>query len=298
VNASPVLQFFDEHRQSGEPLVLATVIETRGSTYSKTGEHMLIDAAGRFRGMLSGGCLEGDLAMRARVVIESGDAQTVHYNLADGDEEVWGLGIGCDGEMEVLLQLLDNDYEPFSSIAAILRGEKPGIVALDTGDGETLEFLVNPPPSVLILGAGLDAEPLVRIAAEMGWRCTVVDHRPAYVNHGDFRSALQTHCLPADELASRLDLAKYDMAVVMSHNLASDRSYLRQLAASDIGYIGLLGPGNRRERLLKELEQCADDLRQRLHGPAGLRIGGRGASSIALAIVAEMHAHYYGASVP
>lgn len=296
MDANRLLQFFDEHRDSGEPLVLATVIETRGSTYSKTGEHMLIDGDGHFRGMLSGGCLEGDLAMRARVVIESGEAQTVRYNLADGDDEVWGLGIGCDGEMEVLLQLLDDDYEPFASIAAILQGDDAGIVTLDTGDGETLEFLLNPPPSVLILGAGLDAEPLVRIASELGWRCTVVDHRPAYVNHGDFRSALEKHCIPAEELAEQLDLARYDMAVVMSHNLASDRSYLRQLAASDIAYIGLLGPGNRRERLLQELDHCADDLQQRLQGPAGLKIGGRGASSIALAIVAQMHAHYFGVS--
>ena len=84
----------------------------------------------------------------------------------------------------------------------------------------------------------------------------------------------------------------------MSHHLASDRSYLRQLAASDIGYVGLLGPENRRNRLLEDLEQCADDLRERLHGPAGLNIGGRGANSIALAIVAQMHAYYYGVPSP
>lgn len=298
MDANRVLQFFEEHRQAGEPLVLATVIETRGSTYSKTGEHMLIDAEGRFRGMLSGGCLEGDLAMRARVVIESGQPQTVTYNLADGDEEVWGLGIGCDGEMEILLLKLDESYEPFKSIADILYGEDPGIVTLDVGEGDSLELLVSPPPSVLILGAGLDAEPLVRIASELGWRCTVFDHRPAYVNHGDFGSAHEKHCMPADELATSLKLARFDMAVVMSHHLASDRSYLRQLAASDIGYVGLLGPENRRNRLLEDLEQCADDLRERLHGPAGLNIGGRGANSIALAIVAQMHAYYYGVPSP
>lgn len=295
MDANRVLQFFEEHRQAGEPLVLATVVETSGSTYSKTGEHMLIDADGRFRGMLSGGCLEGDLAMRARVVIESGQPQTVTYNLAGGDEEVWGLGIGCDGEMEILLQLLDDSYEPFASIAEILCGEDAGIVTLDVGQDESLEFLLSPPPSVLILGAGLDAEPLVRIASELGWRCTVVDHRPAYVNHGDFRSAHEKHCIPADQLAASVELSRFDMAVVMSHHLASDRSYLRQLAASDIGYVGLLGPAKRRKRLLEDLENCADDLQERLHGPAGLSIGGRGANSIALAIVAQMHAYYYGA---
>ena len=64
---------------------------------------------------------------------------------------------------------------------------------------------------------------------------------------------------------------------------------LRQLAATDIGYIGLLGPRDRRRRLLEELGEVADSLTPRLHGPAGLDIGGRGPASIALSIVAEVH---------
>ncbi len=74
----------------------------------------------------------------------------------------------------------------------------------------------------------------------------------------------------------------------MSHHLASDRAYLRQLAASNIAYIGLLGPAGRRERLINELADVADALKGRLHGPAGIDLGGRGPGPIALAIVAEM----------
>ncbi len=54
-----LLDFFNERSSSGQPMVLATVFETRGSTYSKAGGQMLIDSAGNFCGMLSGGCLEG-----------------------------------------------------------------------------------------------------------------------------------------------------------------------------------------------------------------------------------------------
>ena len=40
---------------------------------------------------------------------------------------------------------------------------------------------VKPLPRLLLLGAGLDAVPLVNMGAGLGWRVTVVDHRPAYL---------------------------------------------------------------------------------------------------------------------
>jgi xanthine/CO dehydrogenase XdhC/CoxF family maturation factor len=342
VTPSALLQFFAARRDRGEPLVLATVFETRGSTYSKTGAHVLIDANGVFRGMLSGGCLEGDLAARARVVLESGAPQSVSYDLAH-DDELWGMGVGCDGMIRVFLQALDPDgaYAPFAGIAAALEGNRPVVAAtvIESGvltpgatcivDGESvanfgipdgllaaitaparralaagtsatarirsgptaalvLFAVLSPPPRLLVLGAGPDAEPLVRFAAELGWRCTVADHRPAYVDNGDFAGAVAALCVPADALAASLDLASFDLAIVMSHHLASDRSYLRQLARTDIGYVGLLGPPARRARLLSELGADAGNLGTRLRGPAGLDLGGRGPVPIALSIIAEM----------
>jgi xanthine dehydrogenase accessory factor len=111
------------------------------------------------------------------------------------------------------------------------------------------------------------------------------------VDGNDFAAAEARHCIPAEELAQRLGLEGFDMAIVMSHHLASDRTYLRQLAPSDLAYIGLLGPPGRRNRLLGEIEGSAATLRPRLHGPAGLDLGGRGPSAIALSIVAEMQLH-------
>ncbi len=256
---------------------------------------MLINENGVFRGMLSGGCLEGDLAIRAQTVLESGRAQVVTYDLAN-DDELWGLGVGCDGLMRIALQPLSpaNDYEPFARIAGLLSGDTPGEVSIELPDEDfaTISLAVVPPPQVLILGAGLDAQPVLRIASELGWRCTVADHRPAYFEAGDFSGAAATHCVPAAELASTLDLSRYAMAIVMSHHLDSDRSYLQQLADTRIRYVGLLGPANRRQRLLSELGDKAAQLEPRLHGPAGLDIGGRGPEAIALSIVAEIQQVY------
>jgi len=291
MDTDKLLKFFDERRARGEPLVLVTVFETIGSTYSKAGAQMLIDKNGVFRGMLSGGCLEGDLAVRAQQVLESGASQCVTFDLGKEDE-LWGMGVGCDGLMRVFLQPLvsTSDYVPFKQIAAVLRGQEAAEIKIPI-ESESLSELVvvvEPPPRVLVLGAGLDAEPVVRFATELGWRCTVVDHRQAYIDNGDFSGAAATLCVPADELGASLDLSAFDMAIVMSHHLASDRSYLQQLAGTDMSYIGLLGPANRRKRLLADLGDLAESLDGRLHGPAGLNIGARGPAPVALSIIAEM----------
>ena len=334
-------QFFKEKELRGQSLVLVTVFETAGSTYSKAGQHMIIDADGNFCGMLSGGCLEGDLVERARTVTESGEAQTATYDLG-ADDELWGLGVGCDGTMRVLLQPLskENDYQPFAAIAEVLNGGTPALIAtviaselvtvepgaavvfredesnsfgIDddiveritretsfagvavtrnieyrNGSCRVLVSKLSPAPALLIFGAGLDSEPLARFAAELGWRCTVVDHRPAYIEARNYPPHTQSLCCNTDELDTHVDLDAYDMAIVMSHHLVSDRSYLERLAHSRVGYVGLLGPPGRRDRLLDELGDLATNLRDRLRGPAGIVLGGRGPGPIALEIVAEM----------
>lgn len=346
MNPSALLKAFESWRAAGHDLVLATVYETQGSTYSKAGAHMLIEAGGNFRGMLSGGCLEGDLAERAAQVLASNEAQGVTYDLTSSDEELWGMGVGCEGIMRIFLQPLraDGGYAPFAGIAETFAGDDAGAVAmviesahpslrpggsclaagtrrhahgmaaehtevLDEGlrecvsgrrsslrsidvDGHACSVLfayLQPPPRVLILGGGLDAEPVVRLAAELGWRITLQDHRPAYIARGDFERAEQVLQVPARDLAATVDLDRFDAVIVMSHHLQTDREYLRQLAAASIDYIGLLGPVDRRRRLLMELGEAGERLDGRVHGPAGLDIGGRGPASIALSIVAEMH---------
>src|SRR6185436_7299248 len=93
--ARHLLQSFDTWRAAGEPLVLATVYETAGSTYSKAGHRILLAANGDYRGLVSGGCLEGDLAERARGVIATAQAGAVTYDLRDSADDLFGLGVGC-----------------------------------------------------------------------------------------------------------------------------------------------------------------------------------------------------------
>jgi xanthine/CO dehydrogenase XdhC/CoxF family maturation factor len=342
-----IIQSFDAWRAAGTPLVLATVYDTVGSTYSKAGHRILIAADGDYRGLVSGGCLEGDLSERARAVLAADRPAPVTYDLRDVADEIFGLGIGCNGLLRVFLQPLlpERDYEPFASIAAALAGSERATVAtviesataglpagatvlcsavstrafgvdgaaaaqleqrarrrlatataeLATEAGATvLVAPLKPIPRLLVLGAGLDAVPLVAMAAELGWFVTVADHRPAYLARGGFARAERALLVEPGALSRALELAAFDAIIVMSHHLATDRKYLAELASIAAPYLGVLGPRARRMRLLADLGEDAQDLDARLRGPVGIDIGADSPEAIALSILADLQSTLSG----
>ncbi|MDB4912045.1 MAG: XshC-Cox1-family protein [Gemmatimonadetes bacterium] len=126
--------------QSDESVVLASVVRTEGATYRAVGAHMVVRADGTMVGLLSSGCLEGEILERAARVRESGVAEVMTYDGRSDDELIWGLGTGCNGLVEILLErrtaegagvlgaLLSHaldDASP-SVIATVVRASGPG----------------------------------------------------------------------------------------------------------------------------------------------------------------------------
>jgi xanthine dehydrogenase accessory factor len=124
--------FFALYRARKEPLVLATVVETIGSTYRKAGAQMLIARDSNAAGLLSGGCLESDLMERARKVLDTGQAMQVEYDTRSSDDILWGIGLGCEGAMKIILTRIDvdNGYEPFAYIEQCRQDGVAGRFAL------------------------------------------------------------------------------------------------------------------------------------------------------------------------
>ena len=178
---------------------------------------------------------------------------------------------------------------------AALAAGQPATRHYPAGDGSvrvSLELL-RPPVRLTVYGAGNDVQPLVRLAASLGWRVLVLDGRPAQAQPTRFPDADAVRVLPLAQVAQE----PYDgsFALLMSHNYYYDLAVLRYLLpAASARYIGLLGPRKKYERLLSDLTKdtpdAAEQLHGRIHSPIGLNLGAETPEEIALSIVAEIQA--------
>lgn len=134
-----LLEFYRRHREE-DSLVLATIIDTEGSTYRKPGAMMLISPGGEYEGMISGGCLEGDLLQHAEAVFASGQVAFVTYDMHADDDLVWSLGLGCDGIIHLMLQRLDREsgFGFLGQLELSRAANQPALLALVSRPGSTL----------------------------------------------------------------------------------------------------------------------------------------------------------------
>jgi xanthine/CO dehydrogenase XdhC/CoxF family maturation factor len=108
-------------KQQSQSAVLATIIETIGSTYQKAGARMVIAQQDKLIGLLGGGCFERDLIEQARSVLETGQSKTLFYDMRTQEDLVWGLGLGCNGAVRILLQRLEaeQNFSPLNYFAEV-----------------------------------------------------------------------------------------------------------------------------------------------------------------------------------
>lgn len=107
-------------RARREPAALATITRVRGSTYRRAGARLLIRQDGTTVGSISGGCLEGDVVEAARDVMQTGRPRMLTYDLTADDDAVWGLGLGCNGAIDVFVEPLRHDGD--LDVASLLQG--------------------------------------------------------------------------------------------------------------------------------------------------------------------------------
>jgi xanthine dehydrogenase accessory factor len=123
----------------GREAVLATVVDIEGSAYRRPGAKMVITADGDGVGSITAGCLEDEVLAIAADVLAAGEPRVETYDLMeDDDEDVWGLGVGCNGIIDILLEPLDGSLRP--ALSAYEAGERIGhVTVLDGGDDPDLE---------------------------------------------------------------------------------------------------------------------------------------------------------------
>ena len=294
-----------EHKDATE-WVLGSVYKTEGPCYRKAGAMMLFGGQGQQLGMLSGGCLESDIQKHARRVMHSGKALTLSYDGSDEDDLSFQLGIGCGGTVHIVLQPVsaDNNYLELDKVYHSLKARRFGVykqqipangfalpcsqfvaderidkaTCIDQSGEPWLHTPIVPQPHLLVVGGGLDARPLVSMATQLGWQVSLWDPRPANARREYFLSASHILREPVESLTEHVEKHSVNAAVMMAHHVGMDAEALgavHSANAPSLRYLALLGPTNRRQKVLKHAGLTESDFAERpLSGPAGLDIGG------------------------
>ena len=110
-----IITSYDEARLEGKQTVMATVVHLEGSSYRRPGARMLITDEGKLTGAISGGCLEGDALQKALLVMAQQKSRIVTYDTMDEDDNTLGVGLGCNGVIQVLMEPV-NATDPMNPI--------------------------------------------------------------------------------------------------------------------------------------------------------------------------------------
>jgi xanthine dehydrogenase accessory factor len=268
------------NKRPDERFALATLVRAKGSTYRRPGARMLICEDGKTVGSLSAGCMEEEVALRAREVLVTGKPALIGFDTRKR--------FGCAGKIDIFIECAAENF--FADLAEKLdarrscvaitrfRGGKVGTRIVQFGydpeRGDELMQQIHPPIRLFIFGEGLDDKPLHSLGNLLGWQTLeIID-------------------------ASELPIAPDDWtaAIVKSHNYGRDFAALRKLLPLDLRYVGLIGPRKRRNQLLSDLLDLGVTINAGFFAPAGLDLGAETPEEIALAIVSEIQRVFAAAS--
>ena len=300
--------------EAGQPVALATVVETWGSAPRRAGAQLVVAGDGTMMGSVSGGCVEGAVVVEALEALEDGKTRLLEYGISDGD--AFAVGLACGGTIKVLVEPVVPDGLSLDLLRDLVsaRTAREAVayeVALDgsarclTRDGHADRFrrdrsgvdedsgrfiaIHNPPLRLVIVGAVHIAQHLVAMAREAGFDPVVVDPREAFGSPARFPDCELLNDWP-DAALREIGLDARSAVVLLTHDPKLDDPALHVALESDAFYIGALGSSRTQASRLERLQEAgvAPDLAARIHGPVGLNIGAASPAEIAVSILAEM----------
>ncbi|MFB6221694.1 MAG: XdhC family protein [Halolamina sp.] len=140
------------------PAAMAVVTDVEGSAYRRPGARLVVTEESAL-GAITAGCLEGPVAETARNAVEEGVPTTETYDLTDDDEDAWGMGLGCNGVIDVLVDPVDASLRP--ALDAMARKERSVVATvLSVGNQSVTDVAPGDRVTVFADGSVADAEPL------------------------------------------------------------------------------------------------------------------------------------------
>jgi xanthine/CO dehydrogenase XdhC/CoxF family maturation factor len=163
------------------------------------------------------------------------------------------------------------------------RTKKSGMFFVSGLSAYIYVHTIWPKSRVIVFGAGMDAIPLVKLAAQSGFSTVVSDWRPALCSRANFPEADELIVAFPEEAFQRIRFTPRDFILILTHQFQRDQQVLRYLLTKAVRYIGVLGSNLRTQRLLG-----GSAIPPIVKSPVGLSIGADGPEEIAVSIVAEL----------
>ena len=252
-----ILRALAQAVEGGDPVVLATIVETTGSVPRHAGTKMVVGRDGATVGTVGGGAVESTIIDEALALMRGRRSDLRTYTLRGPSEGEHGV---CGGTMSVYL-------EPYMA-----------------------------PSTIYIIGAGHVGRAVSDLAHWVGYRTVVVDDRAELMDEASLPNADVRFTGTAEEALVTHPPAPADAIVVVTRSHEVDARITPALLATDAGYIGVMG-SKRRWALTRQAlgdEGLSGEALDRIHNPIGLDIGAETVEEIAVSILSEVIAAHTG----
>jgi xanthine dehydrogenase accessory factor len=298
-----VLQRAREWLEQGRGVHLFTVVRTWGSAPRLPGSILAMRDDGHLVGSVSGGCIEDDLADKAKHGELPQTVSLMEYGVSR--DEAQRFGIPCGGRLLIFVEPLRDTTE----IQQIMQGMQQRklikrSVRLGTGESRLAEALPGSSPSLddewfhsyfgpkwrlLIIGANQLGSVLASMAQALDFDVLVCDPREEMRDEWHVEGVTWLYGMP-DDVVLELQPDAHTAIVAVTHDPKLDDMALLEALKCEAFYVGALGSRKNQEKRQERMRMfdLNDTEIARLRGPVGLAIGSRTPAEIAVAILAEL----------
>lgn len=289
--------------EAGYRAHLFTVVNTWGSAPRLPGAILAVREDGRMTGSVSGGCIEDDLADKARNGLLPATPTLIEYGVSR--DEAQRFGIPCGGRLQIFVEPLRDAGQLKPVIAEIEQGRLvKRSVRLGSGEvrlaaalpgsaahleGDWLHAFFGPQWRLLIIGANQLASVLASMAQTLEFDVLVCDPREDIKAQWRIQSTTWLDGMP-DDVVRAIRADAHTAIVAVTHDPKLDDMALLEALKCDAFYVGALGSRKNQEKRRERMRMfdLTEEEISRLHGPVGLSIGSRTPAEIAIAILAEI----------
>lgn len=295
------------HFLAQQPVVVATVIQGKGSVPREVGAKMGILANGQTFSTIGGGAGEAKVICHALTVLETGEKQRVDIDLTGAPQrETQGI---CGGMMQVWLERWQGEHaialtqkilsclnsgQSATLVTPLVAEQFPALSdgTIHTNPSDAFVETLQPPPALLIVGAGHCGVQLAKVADLIGFQVMVQDDRPEWANPQHYPQAAMISTDPiatiADQLANHTQL----YAALVTRGYTYDQEALTVLLQREVPcrYIGMIGSEKRVRQVMQAIApfRLSPQVMATVHAPIGLDLGALTPAEIAVSISAEL----------